>query len=124
MTSVAVKLYTVVIGVLCAAALAWTINQSSAASAWRAEAQAWQTAARRTVVHERAITHRYRHLAQQYNRLVVHTRRSQRALVAQMQTAQASVPVSSSATVPASTSVPVAAPAPAPAPSAPTTRTS
>ena len=33
MTSAAVKLYTVVVAVLCAAAVAWTINQSSAASA-------------------------------------------------------------------------------------------
>ncbi|HET6848970.1 MAG TPA: hypothetical protein VFH74_08935 [Gaiellales bacterium] len=124
MTSAAVKLYTVVVAVLCAAAVAWTINQSSAASAWRTEAQSWQTAARRTVAQERAITQRYRHLARQYNQLVVRTRRSQRTLIARMQTAQAAVVPSSgpSAAVPAAAQVAVSTPAPAP--SAPTTRTS
>jgi hypothetical protein len=123
MNSFAVKLYTVVVAVLCAAAVAWTINQSSAASAWRTEAQAWQSAARRTVVQERAVSQRYRHLARQYNQLVVRTRRSQHTLIARMQTAQAVLPAgSTSGSVPAA--APVAASAPAPAPSAPTTRTS
>jgi hypothetical protein len=123
MTSMAVKLYTILVAVLCAAAVAWTINQSAAASAWRTEARAWQTAAKRTVAQERAITHRYRRLALQYNHLIVKTRRSQHALVARMQTAQAAVPAATtSATVSATAPVPTAAPAPAP--SAPTTKTS
>lgn len=123
MTSAAVKIYTVVVAVLCVAAIAWTINQSAAASAWRNEALAWQTASRQTVVKQRALTERYHRLAIRYNRLIVTTRRSQRRLVTQMQSAQTTVP-SAGSPAPASTTTSVPVAAPAPAPSAPTTKTS
>ena len=124
MTSTALKLYTTVIAVLCAAAIAWTINQSTAAAAWRNEARSWHTAAQSTVIHEQAITRRYEQLAVRYNRLVVDTRRSQKRLVARMQTAQAVPAGGTGSSLPAPAPVSVAAPAPAPAPSAPTTKTS
>ena len=125
MTSAAVKIYTIVVAVLCAAAIAWTINQSAAASAWRTEALAWQTTARHTVAQQRALTQRYHRLALHYNRLVITTRRAQRKLIARMQSAQATVPATSgSIPVSASASAPVPVAAPAAAPSAPTTKTS
>jgi len=124
MTSTALKLYTTVVAVLCAAAIAWTINQSTAAAAWRNEAFSWQTTVQRTLAREQAVNRRYQRLAVRYNRLVVDTRRSQKRLIARMQTAQAvpAASVGSSLAAPAPASV--AVPAPAAAPSAPTTRTS
>ena len=122
MTSTALKLYTAAIAVLCAAAIAWTINQSTAAASWRNEARAWQAAAQGTVQRDRAITVRYQRLATRYNRLVIDTRRSQRRLVARMQTVQ-TAPVSGAGS-PLPAAAPAAVAAPLPAPSTPTTRTS
>ena len=130
MTSTALKLYTLVVAVACAGAIAWSISQSTAASAWRAEAASWQATAKQTVVQNRLTVRRYRNLAHRYDQLVIATRRSQRKLIAQMRkasTAASAVPAGGS--VPASApAAPVAASAPAPVPvattGAPTTHTS
>ena len=45
MTSTALKLYTAAIAIICAVAIAWSINQSAAASTWRTEVGRWQTVA-------------------------------------------------------------------------------
>ena len=124
MTSTALKLYTTVVAVLCAAAIAWTINQSTAAAAWRNEALSWQTTVQRTLAREQAVNRRYQRLAVRYNRLVVDTRRSQKRLIAHMQTAQAAPAASVGSSLAAPAPASVAVPAPAAAPSAPTTKTS
>jgi hypothetical protein len=125
MTSTGLRIYTTVIALICGAALAWSIHQTSLASAWQADARSWHAVAQRTVTHDRVTTDRMRHLVIRYNTLVVRTRRSERKLLAGMRRAQTagaqlpSVPSFASAAAPTS-SAPVAAPAPAP----PTTHTS
>lgn len=115
MTSTALKLYTAVIAVVCAIAIAWSINQSTAAAAWRADVARWQTVARQTVAHDRRTVHRYRKLARRYNQLVVTTHRSQQRLLANLPAVQPTA----AAPLPAAP-----APTPVATASAPTTHTS
>lgn len=125
MTDTALKVYTAVIALVCFAAIAWSINQTTTANAWSAEAGNWQTTARQTTEHDRQLARQYRRLERRYNRLVVTTRRAQKKLISSMAAAQAA-PTSVSGGIPASTSV--AAPAPVPVATtttaAPTTHTS
>lgn len=115
MTSATLKVYTAVVAVVCAAAIAWSINQSAAAASWQSEVGRWQTVAQSTVVHDRHTVRRYRALARRYNALVASTRRSQRRLLSNLQP----VPLSTAA-VPA----PVPSPAPVATASTPATHTS
>ena len=125
MTSTGLRLYTTVIALICGAAVAWSIHQSSLASSWAADSRSWHAVAQRTVLHDRATGAHMRRLVRRYNRLVIQTRRSERRLLAAVRKGQASaagVPAASFA----SSSGPVSAPAPvaSPAPSAPSTHTS
>jgi hypothetical protein len=126
MTSTGLRIYTTIIALICGAAVAWSIHQSSLATSWQADARSWHAVAQRTVAHDRVTTRRMRHLVLRYNTLVVRTRRSEQKLLASMrraQTAGTALPSASSfATLaaPASSSAPVATPAPAP----PSTHTS
>jgi hypothetical protein len=110
MTSAALKLYTAVIALVCAAAIAWSIHQSSAAATWQAEAGKWQTVAQQTVAHDRHTVHRYRTLARRYNQIVVRARRSQQRLLAGLPAVQpvsvAQIPSVSSVTPVATASTP------------------
>ena len=117
MTSAALKLYTAVIAIVCAAAIAWSINQTTAAATWQSQASQWETVARRTVAHDRHTVRRYRMLAHRYNQLVVDTQRSQKRLLANLQTVQPTA-VQPAPSIPAPTTAPVATA------SAPTTHTS
>lgn len=81
MTSLAIKVYTVVIALVCGAALAWSIDQQHAAVTAQADARAWQRLAAATVAHDKAITHTNRRLVFRYNRLVHRTTVSQRRLI-------------------------------------------
>ncbi len=81
MTSLAVKVYTVVIALVCGAALAWSIDQQHTAVTAQGDARAWQRLAAATVAHDKAITHANRRLVLRYNRLVHRTAASQRRLV-------------------------------------------
>ena len=115
MTSTALKLYTAAIAIICAVSIAWSINQSAAASTWQSEVARWQTVAHQTVVHDRHTVRQYRTLAHRYNQLVLSTRRSQRRLLANMNTVQ---------TAPVAPISAAAAPTPVATASAPTTHTS
>jgi hypothetical protein len=121
MTNTVLKLYTAVIALLCAGAIAWSIDQSAAAGTWQHEVASWRAVAARSLANERAVAHRYRHLAQRYNRLVRDTRRSQRRLLASVNQTRLAAPPTVTPTAQVSTG-PVAAPAPVA--SAPVTRTS
>jgi hypothetical protein len=88
MTSTAIRIYTVIIAIVCGAALAWSIHQSSVAAAWRADSRSWQVLAQRSVAHDRMTTHGMRQLVGRYNRLVARTRRSERLLLTQVRTAR------------------------------------
>ena len=81
MTSLAVKVYTVVIALVCGAALAWSIDQQQTAVTAQGDARAWQRLAAATVAHDKAITHTNRRLVFRYNRLVHRTAASQRRLI-------------------------------------------
>jgi hypothetical protein len=128
-TNTVLKLYTLVIAITCALAVAWSISQSNAAVAWRSEAATWQTTAQRTVAQNRLTVRRYRRLTHRYDNLVVATRKAQRKLIAQMQASSVAAVSSPVPAVSSGVSV-AAAPAPAPAPApvattvAPTTHTS
>ena len=125
MTNTALKLYTFVIAITCAVAVAWSINQSNAAAAWRTEAATWQATTQRTVHQNRLTVRRYRRLEHRYNGLVLATRRAQRKLIAQMQASAVAPASSAAAAIPSAASVSVApAPAPVATTAAPTTHTS
>jgi hypothetical protein len=121
MTSTGLRIYTTVIALICGAAVAWSIHQASLASSWQTDARSWHAVAQRTVKHDRLTAARMRHLVGRYNRLVLRTRRSEKRLLAGLQTSAAARPSSfSTISAPVSAPAPVAAPAPAP----PTTHTS
>jgi hypothetical protein len=123
MTSTGLRIYTTIIALICGAAVAWSIHQSSLASSWQADARSWHAVAQRTVAHDRMTAKHMQHLVGRYNRLVIRTRRSERRLLAGLHASASSAQRASSfSTISAPTSVaaPVAAPAPAP----PTTKTS
>ncbi len=142
MTSLAIKAYTVVIALVCGAALAWSIDQQHAAVTAQADARAWQRLAAATVAHEKAITHANRRLVVRYNRLVHRTTASQRRLMHAVKVANSAAttagpqptvyqtvsggtvtaPSTGSATSPAPAAP--TAPAPAPVVTTPTTHTS
>lgn len=138
MTSAALKAYTIVIALICGAALAWSIDQQHLAASTAADARNWQQLAAATVAHDRATTRANRLLVVHYNRLVHRTAIAQRRLLLAIKRARAaSVRAAATQstvyqTVPGSTvsAPPAAAPAaspvaaPAAAPAAPTTRTS
>lgn len=88
MTSTAIRVYTVLIAIVCGAALAWSIHQSSVAAAWQADSRSWQVVAQRSVVHDRMTTQGMRRLVGRYNRLIVRTRRSERLLLAEARKAR------------------------------------
>jgi hypothetical protein len=131
MTNTGLRIYTTVIALICGGALAWSIHQSSVATAWQADARSWHGLAAQAVVHDRQTTLRMRTMVAEYDRLVVRTRKSQRKLLKAIARAQrvgaAAVAVPQSAAVtsiaaPASAPAPVAVPA-APAPTTHTTHT-
>ncbi len=132
MTSTALRIYTTAIALICGGALAWSIHQSSIASAWQADARSWHALAAQAVAHDQHTTRSMRGLVVRYDRLVVRTRRSQHTLLVAIAKAQRAG-AAATATVPspspsaATVSLPVAS-APAPAPvtpaPAPTTHTS
>jgi len=125
MTSTGLRIYTTIIALICGAAVAWSIHQSSLASSWQADARSWHAVAQRTVLHDRQTSIHMRHLVGRYNRLVVKTRRSEHKLLASIRNGQAT-----SAQLPSASftgiSAPISAPAPVAAPAAapPTTHTS
>lgn len=140
MTSFAVKVYTVVIALVCGAALAWSIDQQHAAVTAQADARAWQRLAAATVAHDQAITHTNRRLVFRYNRLVHRTTASQRRLIHAIKIANSAAATTPAPTVyqtvsggtvtapstGSATSRPASPTAPAPAPvvTTPTTHTS
>jgi len=111
MTSLALRIYTAAIAVICAGAVAWSLHQGSVASAWKADAGSWHALAAQAVA--------------RYDRLVIRTRRSQHALLAAIGKARAGA---AQAILPATPSFSAAAlpvaPAPVPVAPAPTTHTS
>ena len=131
MTNTALRIYTTVIALICGGAVAWSIHQSSIATAWQADATSWHTLAAQAVAHDRATTRNMRLMLTRYNRLVVRTRKSQKKLLVAISKAQkagaaattsvASAPSYSAVSLPTA-SAPAPAPV-APAP-APTTHTS
>ena len=142
MTSLALKVYTVVVALICGAALAWSIDQQHAAQAAATNARDWHRLAAATLAHDKATTKANHLLVVRYNHLAHRTTASQAKLLRALKQARtASVAAQPQSTVyntvpggtvyaPSATSTatpPVAsAPAPTPAPvsSPPTTRTS
>jgi hypothetical protein len=135
MSSVAIKVYTVLIALICGATLAWSIDQQHVAATSAADARGWRHLAKATVAHDRATTHANKVLVARYNRLVHRTAAAQRRLLraikdAQSAAATAGTPATvyhtvSGRTVSApSSGAATATPAPTPVSTPPTTRTS
>lgn len=135
MSSVAIKVYTVLIALICGATLAWSIDQQHVAATSAADARGWRHLAKATVAHDRATTHANKVLVARYNRLVHRTAAAQRRLLqaikdAQSAAAAAGTPATvyhsvSGGTVSATPSgAATATPAPTPVSTPPTTRTS
>lgn len=129
MTSTALRIYTAAIALICGGAVAWSIHQSSIASAWQADSRSWQGLAAQAVAHDRLTARNMHAMVARYDRLVVRTRRSQHRLLVTIAKARAGAAAAAAVPVPSftATSLPAAA-APAPAPvapaPAPTTHTS
>lgn len=132
MTSTALRIYTVAIALVCAAAVVFSLRAQNMASGWQSDSRAWQTLVRTTVAHDHAATVSEHQLIVRYNKLVRRTKRSEARLIAALKQAQSSAGSAQQATVyqtvpsagapaPAAAPAPVAVAAPAPAP---TTRTS
>lgn len=132
MTNTALRIYTTLIALICGGAVAWSIHQSSIATAWQADARSWHALAGQAVAHDRATARSMRLMVTRYDRLVVRTRRSQRKLLVAIAKAQKAGAAAAAASVPSIPTVSAvslpAASAPAPAPvtpaPAPTTHTS
>ena len=139
MTRVALRVYTIVVGLVCAIAVAYSLHQERLSEAMQQKLSAWQSLAQQTVVHDHAATHEAALVAARYNRLVRRTAKSEAKLLHALKQARwaAAHPVAPAASAsPAPTSYvgapvaapsaapPVAAPAPAPAPAPPTTSSS
>ncbi len=127
MTSTALRIYTAAIAIVCGLAVAWSIHQSSIASAWQADARLWHALAAQAVAHDRLTARSLHTTVVRYDRLVVRTRRSQHKLLVAIAKSRAGAVAAASLASPSSGAAPLpAAPAPAPvAPApAPTTHTS
>jgi hypothetical protein len=99
MGSNAIRIYTLLIGLICGLAVAWTLDQQHAAASAQADARRWQQLAVATVAHDRATTRKNHKLVRQYNTLVSRTTRSQHRLLQAMQEAQAQSTAAQQATV-------------------------
>ncbi len=132
MTSTAIRVYTVVIALVCAVAVVMAMRAQSMAAGWQSDSRAWQTLVSSTVAHDRAASLAAHRMAVRYDRLVRLTTRSEHRMLVALKQAQSGAGSAQQATVyqtvPSSGSAPAAAPAPAPvpvsAPAPPTTRTS
>lgn len=126
MASTGIRIYTALIAIICGAAIAWSIHQSSIASAWQADSLSWHAIAQRIVLHDRLTTRQMRRLVVQYDHLVVRTRRSQTRLLADIRKAERVRAASISVPQQTVSGNAAAAPAPAtvPAPAGPVTSTS
>jgi hypothetical protein len=131
MANTALRIYTGVVAIVCAAAIAIALHAQSSATAWQSDSRSWQALVQQTVARDKALAVASRKMAKRYNQLVVSTSRSQRKLMAALKHAQtagaaAAVYTPQSTvyqTVPSSTSAPAPVSTPAPV-SPPTTHTS
>jgi peptidoglycan DL-endopeptidase CwlO len=138
-TRVALRVYTIAVGLVCAIAVTYSLHQERLSAAMQQKLAAWQSLAQQTVAHDHAATHEAMMVAARYNRLVRSTAKSETKLLRALKQARwaAAHPVAPAAGAsPAPTSyvaapvaapsaaAPVAAPAPAPAPAPPTTSSS
>ena len=140
MTTVAIRIYTSIIAVVCTAAIAFALHAQNASAKWRQQVAYWQQSSADTLQHDWRTTTQMRRLMHRYNKLVVQTRRSERRLLAALNDAQAHAPGTSGGTVYQTVSGPPsgttggsggglpsgggATPTPAPTPQPPTTTTS
>ena len=136
MSSVVIKVYTVLIALMGGATLAWSIDQQHVAATSAADARGWRQLAKATVAHDRATTHANKLLVARYNRLVHRTAAAQKRLLQAIKDAQKSAAATagtpatvyrtvSGGTVSApSSGTTTATPVPAPVSTPPTTRTS
>jgi hypothetical protein len=127
MTSTALRIYTAAIAIVCGLAVAWSIHQSSIASAWHADARSWHVLAAQAVAHDRLTARSLHATVARYDRLVVRTRRSQHKLLVAIAKSRAGAVAAASLPSPSSGAalLPAASvPAPVAPPPAPTTHTS
>jgi hypothetical protein len=134
-TSIALRIYTAVVALVCGGAVAYSIDQQRVADAAAAQAATWQAQAFRSASHDAATLYMSRRMVRRYNLLVRRTRASERRLVAALNASRSSAIASYApqstvyhtvATGSAPVAAPVSTPAPTPAPvsSPPTTKTS
>ena len=88
MTSTGLRIYTAVIAVICGAAIVWSIHQSTLAATWQSDSRSWHSLAATTVAHDRQTAMQMQRMVVRYNKLVAHTRRSQRRLLADIRRLQ------------------------------------
>ena len=139
MGSLAIRTYTLVIGLICGCAVAWTLDQQHAAASAQADTRRWQQLAAATVTHDRTTTRVNHRLVRRYNKLVADTTRSQHRLLHAIRAERAQSAAAQQATVyrtvsggtvytttPSASGSGSAAPVPAPVnnPTPPVTRTS
>lgn len=81
MTSWGLRLYTLVVAVVCTAALAFAIHSQNVTAAWKKEVRGWKDVAESATEHDRQSVRQLHNLARRYNRLISDTRRSEAGLL-------------------------------------------
>ena len=81
MTTWALRLYTLVVAIVCTAALAFAIHSQNASTAWKKELHGWKDVADRAAERDQEAARNMRQLANRYNDLVGDTKRSQAKLL-------------------------------------------
>ncbi|MDX6545822.1 MAG: hypothetical protein QOG02_1596 [Gaiellales bacterium] len=81
MTTVAIRIYTAIVALVCTAALAFALSARDTSGRWREQVAYWERTASRSQRHDRATARRIHDLSIRYNHLVAETRRSQAAIL-------------------------------------------
>lgn len=88
MTTVAIRIYTAIVALVCTAALAFALSARDTSGRWREQVAYWERMAGRSQQHDRTTARRIHRLSVRYNRLVAQTRRSQAAMLRALQQAR------------------------------------
>jgi uncharacterized membrane protein YgcG len=80
-TTVAIRIYTGIIALICTVAVTYALHSQNASAKWQKEVGHWQQLSDKALRHDRKMVRTVRKLTNRYNTLVARTRKSERALL-------------------------------------------
>jgi uncharacterized membrane protein YgcG len=80
-TTVAIRIYTGIIALICTVAVTYALHSQNASARWQKEVGHWQQLSDKALRHDRKMVRTVRRLTNRYNTLVARTRKSERALL-------------------------------------------